>query len=140
LNLKLWSKQHNKIDLLHLIVAPQLNGGWRHTYSIKIRQAGCANEQSMYSLMSMVGMTAAQWQKTHLIILRSPVQIEPAAARLQLKQRRNKFYLLDNNSDNTFKLKYLICNLKLSIVVNFETFNLQFLSLQPSLSSLVFLI
>ncbi len=94
----------------------------------------------MYSLMSMVGMTAAQWQKTHLIILRSPVQIEPAAARLQLKQRRNKFYLLDNNSDNTFKLKYLICNLKLSIVVNFETFNLQFLSLQPSLSSLVFLI
>jgi hypothetical protein len=27
LNLKLCSKQYNKIDLLHLIVAPQLSGG-----------------------------------------------------------------------------------------------------------------
>jgi hypothetical protein len=55
LNLKLCSKQHNKIDLLHLIVVPQLSGGWQHKYSTKTLQAGCANEQSMYSLMSMVG-------------------------------------------------------------------------------------
>jgi hypothetical protein len=39
---------------LHLIVAPELSGGWQHNHSIKIRQLGCANEQSIYSLMSMV--------------------------------------------------------------------------------------
>ncbi len=49
LNLKLCSKQYNKKFVLHLIVAPQLGG-----FSTKTRQAGCANEQSMYSLMSMV--------------------------------------------------------------------------------------
>jgi len=56
LNLKLCSKQYNKKFVLHLIVAPQLGGGWRHNYSTKTRQAGQgqANEQSMYSLMSMV--------------------------------------------------------------------------------------
>jgi hypothetical protein len=52
LNIKLCSKQYNKKFVLHLIVAPQL--GWRHNYSTKTRQAGRANEQSMYSLMSMV--------------------------------------------------------------------------------------
>jgi hypothetical protein len=54
LNLKLCGKQYNKIDLLHLIVAPQLSGGSQHNYSAKTRQASRANEQSMYSLMSMV--------------------------------------------------------------------------------------
>jgi hypothetical protein len=34
-------------------VAPQLSGGWQHNYSTKTSQAGCANEQSMYYLMSM---------------------------------------------------------------------------------------
>jgi hypothetical protein len=34
-------------------VVPQLCSGWRHNYSNKTRQAGRANEQSMYSLMSM---------------------------------------------------------------------------------------
>jgi hypothetical protein len=53
LNLKLCSKQYNKKIVLHLIVAPQLGGGQQHNYSNKTRQAGCANEQSMYSLMSM---------------------------------------------------------------------------------------
>jgi hypothetical protein len=53
LNLKLCSKQHNKNFVLHLIVVPQLCSGWRHNYSTKTRQAGWANEQSMYSLMSM---------------------------------------------------------------------------------------
>ncbi len=38
---------------MHLIVEPQLGGGRRHNYSTKIRQAGHANEQSMYSLKSM---------------------------------------------------------------------------------------
>jgi hypothetical protein len=28
LNLKLCSEQYNKVILLHLIVAPQLSGGW----------------------------------------------------------------------------------------------------------------
>jgi hypothetical protein len=46
LNLKLCSKQYNKKFVLHLIVTPQL-------YLTKTRQAGWANEQSMYSLMSM---------------------------------------------------------------------------------------
>ncbi len=53
LNLKLCRKQYNKKFVLHLIVAPQLGGGRQHNYSNKTRQAGCANEQSMYSLMSM---------------------------------------------------------------------------------------
>ncbi len=53
LNLKLCIKQYNKKFDLHLIVAPQLGGGRRHNYSTKTRQAGHANEQSMYSLTSM---------------------------------------------------------------------------------------
>ncbi len=53
LNLKLHSKQYNEIVLLHLIVAPQLGGSWRHNYSTKTRQAGHSNEQAMYSLMSI---------------------------------------------------------------------------------------
>jgi hypothetical protein len=44
----------NKIDLLQLIVAPHLSGGWQHNYSTKTRQAGRANEQPIYSLMSML--------------------------------------------------------------------------------------
>jgi hypothetical protein len=54
LNLKLCNKQYNIIAILRLIVAPQLSSGWQHNYSTKTRQVGCANEQSMYSLMSMV--------------------------------------------------------------------------------------
>ncbi len=53
LNLTLCSKQYNKIDLLDPILAPQLKSGWWHNYSTKTRPVGCANEQSMYSLMSM---------------------------------------------------------------------------------------
>jgi hypothetical protein len=34
-------------------VAPQLSSGWQYYYSTNTRQAGHANEQSMYSLMSM---------------------------------------------------------------------------------------
>jgi len=47
LNLKLWSKQFNYFDLLHLIVAPQLSGGWQHNHSTQTRLTGCTNEQSM---------------------------------------------------------------------------------------------
>jgi len=54
LNLKLCSKQYNKKIVLHLIVVPQLCRGWQHNYSTKTRQAGHANEQSMYALMSML--------------------------------------------------------------------------------------
>jgi hypothetical protein len=39
---------------LHLIAAPQLSGGQQDKYLTKTRQAGHANEQSIYSLMSMV--------------------------------------------------------------------------------------
>jgi len=35
-------------------VAPQLSSDKQHNYTSKTRQAGCANEQSMYSLMSMI--------------------------------------------------------------------------------------
>ncbi len=49
LNLNLGSKHLNKINLLHLIVAPQLSGGSWHNNSTKTGQAGRANEQSMYS-------------------------------------------------------------------------------------------
>jgi hypothetical protein len=53
LNLNLCSKQYNSKFVLHLIVAPQLSSGWGHNYSPKTRQAGQANEQSMYPPMSM---------------------------------------------------------------------------------------
>jgi hypothetical protein len=53
LNLKLHSKQYNRNFVLHLIVVPQLSSGWEHNYTAKTRQAGHANEQSMYFLMSM---------------------------------------------------------------------------------------
>jgi hypothetical protein len=36
-----------------MIVVPHLSSDWRHNYSTKTRQVGWANEQSMYSLMSM---------------------------------------------------------------------------------------
>jgi hypothetical protein len=48
LNVNLCGKQYNKIDLLHLIVVPQLSSGWRHNYSTKTRNVGRAIEQSMY--------------------------------------------------------------------------------------------
>ncbi len=54
LNLKLSSTKYNKNFVLHLIVAPQLSGGWQHYYSTQTRQAGHANEQSVYYLISMV--------------------------------------------------------------------------------------
>jgi hypothetical protein len=37
---------------------PTDSSGWRHNYSTKTRQVGQANEQSMYSLMSMVATLA----------------------------------------------------------------------------------
>jgi hypothetical protein len=54
LNLKLFSKKYNKNFVLHLNAALQLSSGWQHNYSTKTRQASHTNEQSMYSLMSMV--------------------------------------------------------------------------------------
>jgi hypothetical protein len=47
-DLELCFQEYNKIDLLCQIVASQLSGGWRHNYSTKTRQAGHANEQSIY--------------------------------------------------------------------------------------------
>jgi hypothetical protein len=54
-NLKLYNKQYHKNISFHLIMAPQLSGGWQHNYSTKTRQVGRANEQSIFSLMSMSG-------------------------------------------------------------------------------------
>jgi hypothetical protein len=56
LDLKLCSKQYNKIDFLRQIVTPQLSGGCQHNSSTKTTQAGHANEQSMYSQLSMEDM------------------------------------------------------------------------------------
>ncbi len=53
MNLKLCSKQYNKIDLLHLIVAPKLSDGWQHNYSTKTRLVSHANEHSIHSPMSI---------------------------------------------------------------------------------------
>jgi hypothetical protein len=52
-NLKLRSKRKFKIDLFYLIVVPQLSGGWQYNLSTKTRHVGHANEQSMYSMLSM---------------------------------------------------------------------------------------
>jgi hypothetical protein len=70
LNLKLCSKQYNKINTWHLIVVPQLSGGWQQNCSTKTRQVGYTNESSLvYSLMSMCkpiivnvdGITLTNW-------------------------------------------------------------------------------
>jgi hypothetical protein len=53
LDFKFCSKQNNKIDLLYLIVAPLLIGGWQHNYSTKTRQAGRANEQSILLIIDI---------------------------------------------------------------------------------------
>ncbi len=47
-DLELCFQEYIKIDLLCQIVASQLSGGWRHNYPTKTRQAGHANEQSIY--------------------------------------------------------------------------------------------
>jgi len=47
-------KLYHKTFVLHLIVAPQLSSGWWHNYSTKTRQTGRANEQSIYSLLSIL--------------------------------------------------------------------------------------
>jgi hypothetical protein len=47
------NSQYNKKFVLHLFVVPQLSSGRQHNYSTETRQAGHANEQSMYSLMSI---------------------------------------------------------------------------------------
>ncbi len=44
---------HQGVDLLHPNVVPNLRGGWQHNYSAKTKQAGCADEQSIYSRLSM---------------------------------------------------------------------------------------
>jgi hypothetical protein len=49
---ELCSKEYNRIDILHWIVAPQIRDGLQHNYSTKTRQVDHANEQPMYSLMS----------------------------------------------------------------------------------------
>jgi hypothetical protein len=59
LNLNLCSKQYNKKFGLHLIVVPQLSSGQEHNYSTKTRQTGWANEQTLYSLMSMIEFNEA---------------------------------------------------------------------------------
>jgi hypothetical protein len=51
-NLKLGSKLYEKIGLTHMIVAPQISGGWQHNYSNKARQTR-SKEQSIYFLMSL---------------------------------------------------------------------------------------
>ena len=51
LNLDLGNKQYNKIDLLHLIVVPQLSGDRQLNFSTKTVQSGCASEQSVYSVI-----------------------------------------------------------------------------------------
>jgi hypothetical protein len=55
-NLKLGNKQYEKIGLMHMIVAPQISGGWQHNYSTKARQAGHAKEQSVYNILSLDNM------------------------------------------------------------------------------------
>jgi hypothetical protein len=71
LNLKLYSIQYNKKFVLHLIVVPQLTSGQRHNYSTKIRQAGQANEQSMYYLMSMVSTNTMKVRTLWYTILKT---------------------------------------------------------------------
>jgi hypothetical protein len=67
LNLKLCSKQYQKI-VLHLIVVPQQSSGWQHNYSTKTRQVGRANEQSIYSLMSIGCLQFLQEQISAAVI------------------------------------------------------------------------
>ncbi len=74
LNLKLYSEQYNKNFVFRLIVAPQLSSGWWHNYSTKTRQVDHADEQSMYSLISMIIPPClpwppwATWNKVEMIL------------------------------------------------------------------------
>ncbi len=73
LNLKLGSNQNNKIDFMHLIVAPQLSGDWQHNYSTKASQAGSTNDQSIYSFMHLVDpIRSLFYMLDHLIVNISP--------------------------------------------------------------------
>jgi hypothetical protein len=54
-NLKLCSKKYNKIVCFAPDCGTTVNGVWQHNYSTKIWQTGHANDQSMYSLMSVDG-------------------------------------------------------------------------------------
>jgi hypothetical protein len=72
LNSKLFSKQYNKNFVLHLIVVPQLSSGWQHNNSTKTRQVGWANEQSMYSLMSIVSFSLLFWLGGMQVLLACP--------------------------------------------------------------------
>ncbi len=67
LNLKLCIKEYNKIDLVYLIVAPQLSSGLRHNFLTKTRLMGSANEQSMYSFMSMVSYCCSLSAKSIIV-------------------------------------------------------------------------
>ncbi len=58
LNLKLSIKQYYKNDLLNLILAPQLGGGWQQSYSTKTRQAGSANHRRRIEYLSMLPMSS----------------------------------------------------------------------------------
>jgi hypothetical protein len=49
---------------MHLIVVPQQSGGWQHTYSTKAMQIDHANEQPIYSLLSLV-LSLALFSVTH---------------------------------------------------------------------------
>jgi hypothetical protein len=47
----LCSKQYSKIDLLHLIVVPQISGGWQQNYSTKTKQVGCAKGTACFCIL-----------------------------------------------------------------------------------------
>ncbi len=59
LNLKLYSNQHFKIDLLHWIMVPQINGGLQLNYATQSSQADSAND-AQPSLGSLGQPRAAQ--------------------------------------------------------------------------------
>ncbi len=110
LNLKLFSKQYDKKFVLHLIVAPQLCSGWRHNYSTKTRQAGRANEQSMYSLMSMPPSLLIYASKAGAYLSGTPYgsasqgQALGIANNIRLGWRRSKHYNFFLSITHTLKL------------------------------------
>jgi hypothetical protein len=89
LNLKLYCKKYNKIDLLNLIVVPQVSGGLQNNYSGKTRPPGHANEESFYYLMSMA--LHFSWLMDGLVMLLM-FMVDSFVSKHQL------FYLLGKNT------------------------------------------
>ncbi len=73
-------------------MAPQLSSGWQHNYSTKTRLVGWANEQSMYSLMSMDRLSSGLYRlprRQEIVVPVATASQVPLHAAPKQKQNKN---------------------------------------------------